>query len=82
MPVIRSLMAARVPDNAQEERQDALSSLVGLTMIAAPLLMTQLFRTFTAEDAPIQLPGAPYFAAALLMISAALVISQYARNHT
>ncbi len=81
MPAIRSQMAARVPDNAQGELQGALSSLMGLTMIAAPLLMTQLFRAFTAEDAPFQLPGAPYFAAALLMVSAALVVARYARNH-
>jgi DHA1 family tetracycline resistance protein-like MFS transporter len=80
MPAIRSLMAARVPDNAQGELQGALSSLMGLTMIAAPLLMTQLFRTFTAENAPFQLPGAPYFAAALLMVSAAVVLTRYARN--
>ncbi len=80
MPSIRSLMTARVPDNAQGELQGAIASLMGLTMIAAPLVMTQLFRSFTSADAPIDLPGAPYFLAALLMLMAALMLTRY--THT
>jgi len=79
MPSIRSLMTARVPDNAQGELQGAIASLMGLTMIAAPLIMTQLFRSFTSADAPIDLPGAPYFLAALLMLMAALMLTRYTR---
>ncbi|MBL4864386.1 MAG: TCR/Tet family MFS transporter [Rhodobiaceae bacterium] len=80
MPSIRSLMTARVPDNAQGELQGAIASLMGLTMIAAPLIMTQLFRSFTSADAPIDLPGAPYFLAALMMLMAALMLTRYTRN--
>ena len=80
MPSIRSLMTARVPDNAQGELQGAIASLMGLTMIAAPLIMTQLFRSFTSADAPIDLPGAPYFLAALMMLMAALMLTRYTRD--
>lgn len=76
MPSVRSMMARRVPANAQGELQGALSSLMGLTMIAAPLIMTQLFRHFSSDDATIALPGAPYLLAALLMALAALLLAR------
>ncbi|PCJ71865.1 MAG: tetracycline resistance MFS efflux pump [Rhodobiaceae bacterium] len=80
MPPIRSLMTTRVPDNAQGELQGAIASLMGLTMIATPLIMTQLFSSFTGVDAPIDLPGAPYFLAALMMLMAALMLTRYTRD--
>jgi MFS transporter, DHA1 family, tetracycline resistance protein len=74
MPSIRSLMSARVPNDAQGELQGAISSLMGLTMIAAPLIMTQLFYSFTAPNAFIHLPGAPYLLAAILMLLSAILL--------
>ena len=50
---------------------------MGLTMIAAPLVMTQLFYAFTAPDALIQLPGAPYLAATLLMLLSAVLLKTH-----
>lgn len=80
MPSIRAMMARKVPANAQGELQGALSSLMGLTMIAAPLVMTQLFRAFSAADAPITLPGAPYLLAGLLMLLSALLLARQVRR--
>ncbi len=80
MPSIRSLMTARIPDDAQGELQGAISSLMGLTMIAAPLVMTQLFYAFTAPDALIHLPGAPYLAATLLMLLSAVLLRFHTRG--
>jgi len=69
-PAIRSMMANRVPADAQGELQGATSSLMSLTMIVSPLVMTGLFRTYTADDAPFFFPGAPFLAASILALAA------------
>ena len=67
-PALRGMMANRVPDDAQGELQGATSSLMSLTMIFSPLLMTGLFHEYSREAAPVVFPGAPFLAAALLSI--------------
>jgi DHA1 family tetracycline resistance protein-like MFS transporter len=67
------MMANRVPSNAQGELQGAVSSLMSLTMIGSPILMTQLFFVYSREGAPIVFPGAPFLAAALLALFAILL---------
>lgn len=69
-PAIRSMMANRVPPDAQGELQGATSSLMSLTMIVSPLVMTGLFRTYTQPDAPLFFPGAPFLAASILALIA------------
>jgi DHA1 family tetracycline resistance protein-like MFS transporter len=69
-PALRGMMANRVPANAQGELQGATSSLMSLTMILSPVLMTELFHGFSEADAPIVFPGAPFLAAALLILLA------------
>jgi DHA1 family tetracycline resistance protein-like MFS transporter len=72
-PAIKSIMSREVPANAQGELQGALSSMMSLTAIVAPLIMTQLFSHFTAAGARIYFPGAPFLAAGLLTLGALLV---------
>ena len=72
-PALRGMMANRVPSNAQGELQGAVSSLMSLTMIGSPILMTQLFFVYSREGAPIVFPGAPFLAAALLALVAILL---------
>lgn len=67
-PAIRGILANQVPADAQGELQGAIASLNSLTAIGAPLLMTQLFGYFTANDAPLYFPGAPFFLAGLLVV--------------
>jgi DHA1 family tetracycline resistance protein-like MFS transporter len=67
MPSIQSLMTHRVTDDAQGELQGAVGSLYGLSSFLAPPLMTQLFRRFTAPDAPVHFPGAAFVLAAILV---------------
>jgi DHA1 family tetracycline resistance protein-like MFS transporter len=74
-PALRGMMANRVPSDAQGELQGATSSLMSLTMILSPLLMTELFRSFSHEEAAVQFPGAPFLAAALLALVAMLLFS-------
>lgn len=66
MPALQSLMSNQVPANAQGELQGAITSLMSLTAIIAPLLMTQLFGYFTSEAAPLYFPGAAFVAAGLM----------------
>ncbi|AUD05102.1 TCR/Tet family MFS transporter [Spirosoma pollinicola] len=72
-PSIQGLISNQVPANEQGELQGALTSLTSTTSIFGPLIMTNLFSFFTSPAAPIYLPGAPfYLAAVLILISAGL----------
>ncbi len=73
MPALQGIMSRLTPDNAQGELQGVLTSVTSIAMILAPVVMTQTFAAFTAADAAIYLPGAPFLlAAALMAVSLAL----------
>lgn len=66
-PAIQSLVASQVDSSEQGKIQGALTSLVSLTNIIAPLFFTVgLFGYFTSDSAPFQLPGVPFLAGAVL----------------
>ena len=72
-PSIQGIISTQVPANEQGEVQGALTSLVSVTSIIGPVVMTNLFAYFTATSAPIYFPGAPYVLSAVLtIVSAAL----------
>ncbi len=81
-PAIRSMMANRVPSDAQGELQGATASLMSLTMIVSPVIMTELFHQYSREGAPIDFPGAPFLAAAVLALLALALFAQGAREPT
>lgn len=70
MPAINALMTRRVAADAQGELQGAISGLMGITSVFGPVLATQLFGDFTGPGAAIELPGAPFLAAAVLSVLA------------
>jgi len=70
IPALRSILANRVPSNAQGELQGAIASLASVTAIVAPWTMTELFGFFTSDAAPVYFPGAPFVMAALLLCAA------------
>lgn len=72
-PALQAILSRDTPDNAQGELQGVLSSLNAISMIVAPLVMTMTFATFTAPNAPIFSPGAPFLLAAILMVAAILL---------
>lgn len=77
-PALQGVMTNEVPANEQGELQGGLTSLMSLSSIFGPWFMTYLFYYFTSPKAPIYLPGAPYFVAAVLMlISALLAINSF-----
>lgn len=70
VPALQGIMSRRAPDDAQGELQGVLTSVNALAMILSPLMMTSSFAAFTAESAPIYLPGAPFLLAAVLLLGA------------
>jgi len=79
MPALRSILSRQAPANAQGELQGAMASLQSVTAIFAPLLMTQLFRTFTASD-QLYFPGAPFFTAGLCAFVGLLIVAVVLRS--
>lgn len=72
-PSLQGIISSHVPANEQGELQGALTSLMSVTSIIGPLLMTNLFAYFTRDHAPVYLPGAPFIAGSVMvMISAVL----------
>lgn len=79
-PSLQGIMSGQVPSNEQGELQGALTSLMSLTSIVGPLLMTGLFSFFTEPDR-FYLPGAPmYMGAVLTIISAVMARASLKRN--
>jgi DHA1 family tetracycline resistance protein-like MFS transporter len=72
-PALQAIMAGKVPPNEQGELQGALTSLMSLASIIGPLLMNNLFFYFTHSQAPVYLPGAPFFLGAVLMLLSAVI---------
>jgi DHA1 family tetracycline resistance protein-like MFS transporter len=72
-PALQSILAGHVPPNAQGELQGALTSLISLTSIAGPLVMTNLFAYFTRPGAPVHFSGAPFLLGSILLFGSAIV---------
>ena len=72
-PALQAVMAGRVPPNAQGELQGAIASTMSLAAIIGPFVMNNLFFYFTHSDAPVYLPGAPFFLGALLMATSFVI---------
>jgi DHA1 family tetracycline resistance protein-like MFS transporter len=78
---LQGFISDNVPANEQGELQGALASLVSLTTIIGPLMMTTLFHHFTKKDASVYFPGAPFLLGAVLMfISVILTIRSFKKE--
>ncbi len=66
-PALQGLMSTQVPDNEQGELQGALTSMMSVTAIVGPPLMTYIFATYTDKANGFSIfPGAPMLAGAIL----------------
>jgi DHA1 family tetracycline resistance protein-like MFS transporter len=80
-PSLQGLISTQVPANEQGELQGAMTSLMSLTSIIGPPLMSNLFYFFTKPTAPFYFPGAPMLTAAVLtLISAFLARKSLNKN--
>ncbi|WP_235927739.1 TCR/Tet family MFS transporter [Sandarakinorhabdus rubra] len=59
-PCLQGLMSAEMPPSEQGELQGAVASLQSLSAIIGPPLMTTVFARFSAPEAPVYQPGAPF----------------------
>ena len=72
-PALQSIISGNVPRNEQGELQGALTSLISVTTIIGPVVMTFLFSFFTKPNARIHFAGAPFLLGAILMLGSALI---------
>ena len=79
-PALQATLAGHVPPNEQGELQGALSSLMSLTIIIGPFIMSNLFYYFTKDQTPVHFPGAPFLLGAILMLLSAAVAWYVLRN--
>jgi DHA1 family tetracycline resistance protein-like MFS transporter len=80
-PALQGYMSNSVPANEQGELQGGLTSLMSLSSIFGPWLMTTVFYYFTNSDAPFLFPGAPFaIGSVLMLLSAILALLSFKKN--
>lgn len=67
-PALNAIASGQVDATQQGELQGGLASMMSLTAIISPPIMTQVFGLFSGSDAAIYFPGAPFLLAAFLTI--------------
>jgi DHA1 family tetracycline resistance protein-like MFS transporter len=70
IPTLQGIVAGQVPDDQQGTVQGALTSVLALVAVVAPLVSTAVF-TATTGDSAVELPGAVFFVHAGLYVVAA-----------
>ena len=74
-PAMNGIASTQVGRNQQGELQGAMGSMMSLTSIISPPMMTMTFGAFTLAAAPVYFPGAPFVLAAILgLLSLALFV--------
>ncbi|MBC9934179.1 TCR/Tet family MFS transporter [Chitinophaga qingshengii] len=71
---MQSIVAGAMPDNEQGELQGGLGSLMGLTTLLAPPVLTGSFAWATAGTSPVYFPGMPYLIAGVLTICSLVLL--------
>ena len=74
--LVQSVMSKRAGPSAQGELQGAVASLSSIAAVLSPLFMTQLFSHFSAPDAGVHFPGAPYLVSAVLVLLCVLICAR------
>jgi DHA1 family tetracycline resistance protein-like MFS transporter len=74
-------MSHRASPSEQGQLQGAINSLRGIAGLVGPVIFTYIFSRSIGADAIFHLPGAPFFAAAtMLLISLALAQTEARRQ--
>jgi DHA1 family tetracycline resistance protein-like MFS transporter len=76
-PSLQAIITSHIPPTEQGELQGALTSLISLTSIVGPLIMTNLFAYFTSGRAPFRFAGAPFLLGSL-MLTASTIMAYHA----
>ncbi len=81
-PAIQSIISGQVPPNQQGELQGGLTSIMSLTNIIGPIVMTSLFSYFTQPTASFHFAGASFFLGSILMAFSLLFAYLALRNNS
>lgn len=81
-PATMGMMSKSIPANEQGLLQGAVASLTSLTSIVGPPIWTGLFGYFVSPAAPIIIPGAAFFVAALVFLVALGIALRWLQGHT
>ena len=73
-PALQGVISNQIPENEQGEIQGLNTSLMSVSAIISPLVMTNLFYQFSKSTATIFFPGISFFISAILAIIAAIII--------
>lgn len=79
-PAMQGIASGQISADRQGELQGGLSSMMSLTAILSPPVMTQTFGYFTSESAPVYFPGAAFLLAAVLTILALTLFIRFTRS--
>ena len=80
-PALQGIISNQVDANQQGELQGALASLMSLTSIIGPPLMTNLFAMSIKPNASFYLPGIPFFTGAIFMLVSLFLAWKTLRSH-
>ncbi len=72
-PTLQGIISNVVPDNMQGQLQGMLTSVISLTSIVGPPIMTYIFYSFTGDDPILHFPGAPFAAGGIVMIISLII---------
>jgi len=72
-PSLQGIISTQVPPNEQGELQGGLTSLMSMTAIVGPLLMSNIFAYFTSVSAPVYFPGAAMLTGAVFSLVSTLL---------
>jgi DHA1 family tetracycline resistance protein-like MFS transporter len=73
-PSVQSLLSHKVGPSEQGQLQGAINSLRGISGLFGPVLFTWIFSKSIGSYAHFQLPGSPFFFAALLLAVSLLLV--------
>ncbi|MES1158759.1 MAG: TCR/Tet family MFS transporter [Terricaulis silvestris] len=79
-PALNAIMSKQVPPTEQGELQGGVASMMSLSTIIGPFLMTQALGRFAAPNAPFFFPGAAFLLAAALALIALAIVFRAARG--
>lgn len=68
VPNIQSILSAQVPANEQGELQGGLTSLISITAVVGPILMSTCFTFFTKDPTGLYFPGISFFVGGILAL--------------
>jgi MFS transporter, DHA1 family, tetracycline resistance protein len=78
-PAMQSMMSAKIAEDAQGELQGAIASMVSMTSVIGPPLMTNIFGAF-ADKQGVYFPGAPFLLSAVFLAVAVVLLSRTLRR--